>query len=94
MPEAQPWTGSNAAHNSECHRRWGLLRNRSTADADYPDNWYFEQCGGCRYWIALRGEIGRDYGVCTHSASSYDGQARFEHDGCGVFTVREDGTFG
>jgi hypothetical protein len=44
--------------------------------------------------IALRGQIGLDYGACSHAASPYDGQVRFEHDGCDAYNEREDGTFG
>lgn len=94
MAPDQPWTGSDRRHNGECARRWATRRNRDTADPAYPEQWYREQCGGCRYWIALRGSIGHDFGLCSHAAAPYDGQARFEHDGCTAFTRREDASFG
>ncbi|WP_449346118.1 DUF3027 domain-containing protein [Streptomyces xanthochromogenes] len=61
---------------------------------DYRDEWFDEQCGGCRFLIALSGELGLDWGACTHADSQFDGHVRFEHDGCGHFSVRNDGTFG
>ena len=94
MASGQPWTGNDTRHNSECHQRWRSRRNRDTADPAYPHQWYAEQCGGCRYWIALRGTLGLDYGLCSHTVSTYDGQLRFEHDGCDAYTQREDATFG
>ncbi len=68
--------------------------HRSTAELGYQDDWYGQQCGGCRYWIALGGELGADYGACTNPAASFDGRVRFEHDGCAAYTEREDGSFG
>ncbi|MFJ6705758.1 MULTISPECIES: DUF3027 domain-containing protein [unclassified Streptomyces] len=88
------WTGDDRAHNHACHKRWSQVQNRSTRRSDYRDDWYDEQCGGCRYWVALSGELGRDWGVCTRAASEFDGRVRFEHDGCDLFVVREDGSFG
>ncbi|WP_343239407.1 DUF3027 domain-containing protein [Streptomyces sp. SID7909] len=80
--------------DDEVHERWLRLLNRSTGEPGYRDEWFDEQCGGCRFWIALRGELGLDWGVCTRADSPFDGRVRFEHDGCELFAVREDGTFG
>jgi hypothetical protein len=52
------------------------------------------QCGGCRFWIALCGQIGNDSGACTNVEAAFDGRVRFEHDGCEAFAVREDESFG
>ncbi|SBT40067.1 DUF3027 domain-containing protein [Micromonospora auratinigra] len=92
--EGRPWSGDDAGHNDACHQRWRQRLRRDTGGPGYREKWYDEQCGGCRYWIALRGELGRDYGACTHPGSAHDGQVRFEHDGCPVFTERADGSFG
>lgn len=89
-----PWLGDDAEHNDACHERWLPRRNRDTGDAAHPDAWYCEQCGGCRFWVALRGPVGADWGACTNSRSRFDGRVRFEHDGCDVFTEREDRSFG
>lgn len=89
-----PWTGDDLGHNRSCGARWNASLNRSTADLDYPEEWYAAQCGGCRFWVALAGDLGRDFGACTHEGSAFDGRVRFEHDGCAVFAVREDGSFG
>ncbi|MFD7872912.1 DUF3027 domain-containing protein [Streptomyces sp. NPDC059766] len=89
-----PWTGDDRAHNDLCHERWSQEQNRSTRQPGYRDEWYDEQCGGCRCWVALSGELGRDWGVCTRNGSEFDGRVRFEHDGCELFAMREDGSFG
>ncbi|MFE9130065.1 DUF3027 domain-containing protein [Streptomyces sp. NPDC007148] len=89
-----PWTGDDPGHNDGIHERWLRGLNRQTGAPDYKDEWYFEQCGGCRFWVALSGELGRDWGACTHVASTFDGQVRFEHDGCASFMVRTDASFG
>ena len=78
----------------EIHERWLRLLNRSTGDRGYRDEWFDEQCGGCRFWIALSGELGLDWGMCIRAGSPFDGQVRFEHDGCERFVARADGTFG
>ncbi|MFD6329525.1 DUF3027 domain-containing protein [Streptomyces niveus] len=80
--------------DDEVHERWLRLLNRSTGDPGYRDEWFDEQCGGCKFWIALSGELGLDWGVCAHAGSAFDGQVRFEHDGCEGFFARADGTFG
>lgn len=67
------------------HERWMKKRNRKQESNLYQDEWYSEQCFMCEYYIPLSGEIGCDYGVCSNSNSSYDGQVRFEHDGCDKF---------
>ncbi|WP_429416789.1 DUF3027 domain-containing protein [Nocardia sp. GAS34] len=92
VSDAGPWTGDSERHNAECGRRW-LPLNRSSAAPNYPEAWYWEQCGGCRFWIALQGRIGMDWGVCTNT-SAFDGRVRFEHDGCDAFEARDDGSFG
>ncbi|MFF3872494.1 DUF3027 domain-containing protein [Streptomyces sp. NPDC001978] len=94
MTAGGPWTGDNRDHNDACHTRWSVSLNRSTTQRDYLDEWYDAQCGACRYWIALNGQLGQDYGACTNPASSFDGRVRFEHDGCAQFVGREDGSFG
>ncbi|MFF8322924.1 DUF3027 domain-containing protein [Streptomyces bobili] len=89
-----PWAGDDRGHNDECHARWAASLNRPTAEPGYQDGWYDSQCGGCRFWVALSGELGQDYGACTNSRSPFDGRVRFEHDGCDCFAGREDGSFG
>ncbi|TRV73353.1 DUF3027 domain-containing protein [Streptomyces sp. 130] len=70
------------------------MLNRSTGNPDYLDAWFDEQCGGCRSWSALSGELGPDWGVCTRPDSLFDRRVRFEHAGCERFTARADGTYG
>ncbi|MCX4451369.1 DUF3027 domain-containing protein [Streptomyces sp. NBC_01789] len=80
--------------DDEVHERWSRLLNRTTRGPGYRDEWFDEQCGGCKFWIALSGEIGLDWGACARADSPFDGQVRFEHDGCERFSARADGTFG
>lgn len=67
------------------HRRWVARRNRNPDDTTYREEWYDEQCGSCRYWFPLAGELGTDYGACANGRSPFDGRVQFEHDGCGEF---------
>ena len=64
--------------------------NRDTGSPDYREEWYWEQCGGCRHWCALLGPLGADWGVCTNPESQFDSLLRFEHDGCEHFQAAED----
>lgn len=71
------------AHAQECHQRWAARRNRRIEDeASYQEEWFSQQCGICRYWIPVCGQLGTDYGVCSNAVSVFDGLVRFEHDGC------------
>ena len=67
------------------HERWMELRNRRQEDPGYRDDWWAEQCGGCRFWLELAGILGTDYGGSANPASPFDGHIRFEHDGCDAF---------
>ncbi|MFE2885953.1 DUF3027 domain-containing protein [Streptomyces sp. NPDC059272] len=67
------------------HARWIGKRNRRTDDPGYQEAWYDEQCGACRFWFPLSGNMGSDYGACANGASPFDGAVRFEHDGCDAF---------
>ncbi|MFL9680578.1 MULTISPECIES: DUF3027 domain-containing protein [Streptomyces] len=86
--------GIGGGDGDDIHGRWSRLLNRSTANPDYREEWYDEQCGGCRFWIALSGELGLDWGACACAHSRFDGRVRFEHDGCEHFSVRDDSAFG
>ncbi|GAA2211406.1 hypothetical protein GCM10009850_068650 [Nonomuraea monospora] len=77
--------GPSAAECSAIHKRWIAERNRRTEDPGYREEWYYEQCGSCRFWLPLSGELGSDYGACANQASPFDGRVRFEHDGCEAF---------
>lgn len=60
-------------------------RSRRTEDAEYLEQWYWEQCGGYVHWITLAGRLGSDWGVCSCASSTFDGVVRFEHEGCDHF---------
>jgi hypothetical protein len=87
-------TDGRGRGEDDVHERWLHLLNRSTGDPGYRDEWFDEQCGGCRFWVALSGELGLDWGACAGADSPFDGQVRFEHDGCERFISRPDGTSG
>ena len=82
----------SAEHAQACHDRWLASRNRKMEDPDYRDEWYREQCGACRFWVALTGTFEEDWGACTNVASRFDGLVRFEHDGCEAYEA--DGRWG
>jgi hypothetical protein len=67
------------------HQRWIKRRNRKTEDPSHEESWFYEQCGACRFWIPLAGKMGFDWGACANPRSPFDGQVKFEHDGCGEF---------
>ena len=73
------------------HARWSESLNRRTDDPKYQESWTFEQCGGCIHWLAIAGQIGADWGVCSSAESAFDGQVRFEHDGCECFVEDPEG---
>src|SRR6516165_7289819 len=51
-------------------------------------------CGsGCRHFLGLNGEAGREWGVCTNQASPRSGLLTFVHQGCSAFEpIRLDRT--
>jgi hypothetical protein len=72
---------------SDTHKRWDLklTLNRDMSHPGYRDDWYAEQCGGCKHYYPLTGPLGSDWGACTNPNSPLDGQLRFEHHGCDHF---------
>lgn len=69
-------------HFQRCHERWVMRVNRDSSSEDSPDEWVWNQCQSCRYWIPLSGEFFADWGACSNSNSIFDGNVRFSHDGC------------
>ena len=69
------------------HEQWLGTRNRRQDDPEYRDEWWAEQCGACRFWLALAGPVGFDYGACANADSPFFAQVRFEHDGCDAFAA-------
>jgi len=57
--------------------------NRDPGAPGAPDDWAWNQCGNCRFWIPLTGAWGLDWGACSNPDAPFDAQVRFEHDGCG-----------
>lgn len=64
-------------HLKATHERWAAKLNR--------EDWHYEQCGRCVFWIPLTRPIGLDWGACTNPQSPFDKQVMFEHDGCDEF---------
>lgn len=87
-------------HWLECHLRWQKNVNRWPDGYDLPEgevvpeNWLYQQCGECKYYIRLIGNYGSSWGACTNVDSEFDCQVKYEHDGCdnhkpaGVFGYR------
>ena len=77
LPEP-PWGRPQSLDEAvQIHSRWiaRLAAGRPPlADSD--------QCGGCRYYVQLRGTLGMDWGACTNAESEYDRQCVFEHWTC------------
>jgi Protein of unknown function (DUF3027) len=71
------------------YERWMARRNRKQESPQYMEEWYEQQCGMCLFWVPLSGALGEDWGACTNPDSPFDGQVRFEHDGCDRFTSAE-----
>ncbi|MEV6283674.1 DUF3027 domain-containing protein [Kribbella sp. NPDC051770] len=86
MPNAPHDAGTNPDERDAIHARWVAPRTRSTADPAYLEAWYDEQCGACRFWFPLAGDLGHDHGACANPASSHDRAVMFEHDGCNAFS--------
>jgi hypothetical protein len=72
-------------HFDLCHERWIERTNRDLSIADKPDEWVWNQCESCRYWLPLAGRFSTDWGACSNSRSTSDGVVRFAHDGCEHF---------
>jgi hypothetical protein len=88
--EPGPRLYRNRGHIRRCHSRWIKQMNRPSGNDD-PDEWYSQQCGGCRFFITITGGFRSDWGVCTNALSVRDGRATFEHDGCDQFVADENG---
>jgi hypothetical protein len=43
---------------------------------------------GCRFFLELPGDLGRDWGVCVNGSSPRAGLLTFEHQGCRKFSRR------
>lgn len=94
MPEPAAGRPNDEAFLRRTHDRWRRRQHRPMDSISYRDEWFAEQCGGCRFWIALSGVLGEDYGACTNPTSPRDGRVQFEHDGCEAFDPVAEGEWG
>jgi hypothetical protein len=85
MPKGTTWLGESQTHFEDSHRRWLRRLNRNMTDPSYKDEWAYEQCFSCIYFVPLTGRFKSDYGACTNPKSPFDGRVMFEHDGCDYF---------
>jgi hypothetical protein len=90
MSDSKRHLRDDEEHAKLCHERWMNRRDRRMEQPGYRDEWYSEQCGSCRFWIPLSGQLAVDYGACTNPRSIFDGYVRFEHDGCEAHESAED----
>jgi hypothetical protein len=77
---------------SELHEKlWSLCRKLPSDFAPYGerDRGTAESCAdcscGCRHFLPLEGELGKDWGICANSKSPRAGLLTFEHQGCPEF---------
>jgi len=80
-------------HTRATHYRWlreKLPMNRKPDSPDYKEEWRHEPCFLCIYYVALKGNLGFDWGVCTNPKSPLDSRVMFEHDGCDHFEIVDD----
>ncbi len=71
----------------DCHQRW-CNRIVRVIDEDSPDDWIWNQCESCVFYVRLTGEFKNDWGVCANQSSEADGLLKFAHDGCDSFLAR------
>ena len=69
----------------QAHERWLGCTNRDLSRVDPPDDWVWNQCESCRYWLPLDRRLTTDWGVCSNQHAQSDRLARFAHDGCEHF---------
>jgi hypothetical protein len=81
---------TDRARRSEVHGRWLRKLNRDQNAPGYKDEWRVQQCLHCTFYAPLDGELGYDYGACTHSQSPFDKTVMYEHDGCDHHVHEED----
>jgi DUF3027 family protein len=90
--EPKKFLKGDEKHAHMTHKRWleKYPVNRDMASPSYKDEWYFEQCLRCQFYVTLMGLFESDWGVCSNPASYLDGRVMFEHDGCEFFSFAED----
>jgi hypothetical protein len=90
------------SHMLETYSRWTDMRNNTKGEHEkdeercdfFSDDWYFEQCGGCTYYLPLRDpHVEGDWGLCTNRVSAFDRTVMFEHDGCDQFVSTPRGNW-
>jgi hypothetical protein len=92
------------SHMLKTYSRWTDMRNNTKNDHELKldeqgdgirsDDWYFEQCGGCTYYLPLEDpNVIMDWGLCTNGESVFDRTVMFEHDGCDKFTSTANGNW-
>jgi len=71
------------------HKRW--LKNLGEWDnkQTFSKDGVCRQCGGCSYYIPLKGSFGSDWGVCCQENSKFNGKVVFEHFSCEKFKSSE-----
>jgi hypothetical protein len=82
MEKRPTWLGNDKQHFNECHSRWTERLNRDMDDHNYQEEWTYQQCFSCIFFVPLIGWFKDDYGACTNAKAPFDGRVMFEHDGC------------
>ena len=68
-------------------RLWQVCREQDPyrAGTDTDGHTKPDCSSGCRHFIPLEGEVGKDWGVCSEPRSPRAGLLTFEHMGCSFF---------
>ena len=59
-------------------------------DKEEADDYASDCSCGCKHFLALKGKLGSDWGVCTNPESHRCGMLTFEHQGCLDFEAKKD----
>lgn len=77
------------------HSRWAKrIPDLSRLSPDNPARRNYEagkQCGSCKFFAKLKGDLGMDWGVCTNAKATWDGDAVFEHFSCSRYEQSKKG---
>lgn len=60
-------------------------KNFGEADVEFGAGRGMDCSGSCKWYLALKGKLGMDWGVCANPRSHRSGLLTFEHQGCSHF---------
>lgn len=66
--------------------RWKDRKGFNRVNDQSSGAWKDGECRQCQYYVRLQGSLAKDWGVCMHEWSRFDGEVRFKHDVCRYFS--------